>query len=284
MNDCEAPPNIPPGQPSIAAIYAPSPVYLTGEEWLRVTSFGNAAGVVLGVTGRILMPDNTPVPIAESHAPNSNRTVNQTRHPLSEGWLLGLEVLATSGSPSFGQVWIAIDLVRGGGSSAQVVQALVMGFCTTRTPLVWPGGANLLPLDGPGNLRSIAGTTPAAGAEISETVPAGARWELLSFRARLVTSAAVANRFARLTLDDGGAIEYDDEHVTATAQTATQTDYYCWTEGGPIVVGQNGYHGSLPVNNRLGAGHRIKTVTSGIDVADQWSQVQYLVREWLTGE
>ena len=36
----------------------------------------------------------------------------------------------------------------------------------------------------------------------------------------------------------------------------------------------------LPFNNRLGAGHRIRTKTNNIQGADQHGPVQYLVREW----
>jgi hypothetical protein len=284
MDACDTPLIIKPGDPSPAAVYAPSSVYLTGEEWLRVTSFGNAAGVTLGVTGRILRPDNVPVPIAEAHAPNSNRTVNQTRHPLSEGWLLGLGVLATAGTPAFGQVWVCVELVRGGGASAQVVQALAMGFCTTRTPLIWPGNANLLPLDGPGNLRSITGTTPGAGAEVSETVPTGARWELLAFRAQLVTSATVANRSPQLVLDDGANIFSVSE--TIFAQAASLTLRYDWFQGATLTGTVQGLDVPVPLQiaNRLGAGFRIRTLTQNIQAGDQLSAVQYLVREWLTGE
>jgi hypothetical protein len=225
-----------------------------------------------------------PVPIRETHAPNSNRTVNTSIFPLSEGWLLGLDVLAAAGSPSFGQVWACLELVRGREASAQVLQAIAMGFITTRTPLIWPGGANLLPLDGPGHLRSIAGTTPAAGADISETVPTGARWEAIAFGGRLTTSATVANRFPRLTIDDGGAVPFIDEGELATAQTASQAARHTWREGLNAQINQVNFNGGLPVHTFLLAGSRIRTVTTGIQVGDQWDQVQFLVREWLTGE
>ena len=276
--------SIPIGGPSPAAIYAPSPVYLTGEEWLRVTSFANTAGIVLGVTGRIFRPDNVPVPIAESHTPNSNRTVNQTRHPLSEGWLLGLDVLATAGAPLFGQVWVCLELVRGGTANAQVVQALAMGFPTTRTPLVWPGGANVLPLDGPANLRAITGTAPGAGNEVSETVPAGARWQLLNFHALFNTSAVVANRAPALRIDDGANIYFGSP--TIVAQVASTGLRYCWFPGAvPTTILLTPF-APLPLTivNFLPAGHRIRTQTANLDPGDTWTGVQYLVREWLTGE
>lgn len=134
--------------------------------------------------------------------------------------------------------------------------------------------------DGPGFIRTIAGATPAAGAEVAETVPAGTRWELLSFRARFVTSATVANRFPVLTLDDGTANAFFEGGVLATAQTAGQTSRYTFAQGLNAQINQTNFTGSLMNRAFLLVGYRIKTVTSGIQVGDQWDQISYLVREW----
>jgi len=50
------------------------------------------------------------------------------------------------------------------------------------------------------------------------------------------------------------------------------------------VTNQDGYTAPFPVDVRMGAGHRIRSVTLGIQAGDQFDQVQYLVREWMTGE
>src|SRR5262249_42350476 len=160
-----------PGKPSRAAIYAPSSVYLSGEEWLRLTTISNTGGVAVAIRGRVLMPDSTPVPFRDQQIANSNRTVNTSLTALPEGWLLGVEVLAVSGStPANGSTWVLVELVRGQTVNAEVLQALCSGFITARNPVAWPGPSYVNSLDGQGHLRSITGTTPAAGAEISETV------------------------------------------------------------------------------------------------------------------
>jgi hypothetical protein len=98
-------------------------------------------------------------------------------------------------------------------------------------PLAFPGVPIASPLDGGGALRSIAGTTPGAGAEISETVPTGARWELLAFQATFVTSAAAANRVPQLTLDDGTTVYF--RLGAALNQAASLTQRRSWFQGAP---------------------------------------------------
>lgn len=268
------------GQGVPQALMGPSPVFLTGEESLRVTSFGNAAGVTLQITGRVLRPDNTISPIQGLQTPNSNRTAKVNTFALSEGWLLGYEVRASAGTPASNAVWVLVELVRGDGSAAVAIQALGSDFVSANSPAIYPGGAMLDPLDGAGCLRSITGTTPAAGAEISETVPTAARWELLALRAQLVTSGVASTRQPRLVLDDGTSEYYRGANVDGIG--AGTTCVYSWAQGGyggttpDAPVGA----GPCPMNNRLGPGHRIKTLSTPLLGGDQWSGVQYLVREW----
>lgn len=269
------------GVPPQCYIAAPSPVYLTGEEILRLTTFANAAGLTVTLSGRVLRPDNTIAPFTTTNAPASNRTGVSTIERLPEGWLLGAIAKVTGGGTSFGQVWGQLELVRGEGSAAIVVQSLANDFISTNAPLMFPGGQNVDPLDGAGNLRSITGTTPGAGADISETVPTAARWELIAFRAQLVTAVAVANRSALLTLDDGTNIFYGSPVITS--QAASLTERYSWAPGNipTTVLVTIEVPAPLPINNRLPAGARIRTATVNLQAADQWSAVQYLVREWL---
>src|SRR5882672_5205290 len=101
------------GAPPSTWVAAPSAVYLTGEEFLQLSSLANVGGVTLQVTGRVLRPDNTISRIQFQHVPNSTRTIATTRVALSEGWLLALRVVASAGAPAFGQVWVNLELVQG---------------------------------------------------------------------------------------------------------------------------------------------------------------------------
>src|SRR5262249_28719664 len=156
-------------------------------------------------------------------------------------------------------------------------------YITAQQRIAFPGSSIANSLDGGGALRTIAGTTPGAGAEVSETVPTGARWELISFKVTFVTSAAVANRQPQLLIDDGTNVIY--QYGTTGNQTATQTFRRMWFPGGPVPTADinNNVPFALPIGIRLSSGYRMRTSTPGIDVADQYSAVVYLVREWMEG-
>ena len=66
----------------------------------------------------------------------------------------------------------------------------------------------------------VEGVAPAAGADITFTVPAGEVWELQSILLSLVTDANAANRTIILDFTDGTSFEF---YIDATNQTATQT-------------------------------------------------------------
>jgi hypothetical protein len=268
------------GAPTPSAVNMPSPVFLTGEESLRVTTFGNASGLVLSVNGRILRPDNTRSPIQFTHVPNSNRTAATSLAALSEGWLLGVDVRVTTGAPVGNAVWVLLELVSGSGNALIPLQALAWDFVSANNPLMYPGGLNTAPVEGAGCLRAIQGTAPGAGVNISETVPAGARWDLISFLYSLTTSAAVANRISNLTIDDGANIYFSDN--PNIVQAASAINGYIFAQGNnrhaaPAVLA---VPGCLPVGLRLGAGHRIRTSATLLQAGDVYSAPNYLVREW----
>jgi hypothetical protein len=121
------------------------------------------------------------------------------------------------------------------------------------------------------SIATTVGTDPAAGAEALVTVPAGVQWELYSVGITLVTSATVANRFPHLVIDDGTNIVAN--LVPAAAQAASATVAYQFTmagvdyaavRDGVMLVGQ------LPTGMRLAAGWRIRTLTSALDVGDNY--------------
>jgi len=183
------------GKPPRGAQAAPGLTYLTGEEFLRTSVMCNLASVVVRVTGRVLTPDNVIHRVDFQLTPAANRTLTVDVRGLSSGWLLDLTLRAFSGGPTFGALWGMFELGVNGGANFVPLQQVRAGFFTTNTPLSMASAVSMLPLDGPGCLRSIVGTTPGAGAEISETVPTNARWEPIAFTARFVASATVANRF-----------------------------------------------------------------------------------------
>jgi hypothetical protein len=260
-----------------------SPWYMLKEDNLRLTSYNALASVRLEVRYRFVDTSGCLIPSQEAQTPNTDRTAKASIFITPEGWLLGGEVFVSGAAPLIGQTYVVIEIVRGVGSSALPLQVIAAGYVSAKQPLPFPGVQITSSLDSGGAIRSIAGATPGAGAEISETVPTGARWELLSFGANLVTSGAAANRMPVLTLDDGTTIYFRGPMNVNEVASGTWLNY--WTQGLLVSAAgpSNVINGSIPIGVRLGAGHRIRTVTAAIQAGDQWGTVQYLVREWLEG-
>lgn len=115
------------------------------------------------------------------------------------------------------------------------------------------------------------GTTPAAGASPSITVPAGHSWRVLSIYASLVTGAAVANREAHLQVSDGNAVYLDVP--PAAVQAASLTRSYVWYPHAAQVAVGTGQAIAVP-ELVLDAPAVISLATGAIDAADQWTALR----------
>lgn len=129
----------------------------------------------------------------------------------------------------------------------------------------------------PGLLRGAviaSGTNPAAGVEISETVPAGQVWGLIAFTFTLVTSATVANRRVRLTLDDGTNVFWRTSSLTDQAASTTIV-HSASTDVTPVATGGSTGLLALPKPAVLKPGYRIKTITALLDSGDDFGAPVY---------
>jgi hypothetical protein len=130
----------------------------------------------------------------------------------------------------------------------------------------------------PGPLVSQPVPAPAAGADFTITTPdtlAQGVWQIVSIRARLVTSATVANRFVALTVKDEVANEVCRVGFD-TAITAGLTVFCTFTPAVSTVVG--GVTNVKALTFPLPAGPypsrtAFSSVTTNVDTGDQWSQI-----------
>lgn len=133
--------------------------------------------------------------------------------------------------------------------------------------------------DGPGTTRSITGTNPAAGAEISETVPANTIWLLRSVRFTLVTEATAGIRQVHLTLDDGTSTLLNLP-TTGTQIESLTRNYNAHGLGGLIVPTGNEIDIGLPFNVMLTSGYILATETTLIKSLDNFGAPQLAVEAW----
>lgn len=253
---------------------------LTGEDNLRLTTWGAVAGAVVALEGRFLDACGLTIPFAESQTPNTDRSAKTTIYPAREGLLTNLHLRVATGTVLHGGVGALVEIVRGRDGGVQPLGTLLQGYVTTATRLAWPGSP-VLPLpSGPGRLRVILGTNPAAGSEISETVPTGARWRLISFRYTITTSGTVANRSPVLTIDDGTNVLW--ETWSNVAVTASSTVAYNAGAGAPFLAYNTaGNLLPLPTTLELPGGSRIRTVTGNLQAGDDFAAPVYTVLEYI---
>ena len=125
-------------------------------------------------------------------------------------------------------------------------------------------------------LASVSVQSPAAGADFTITVPdAGNVWEIVAIRARLVTSAAVANRLVHCVIKDAAANEVYRVGIDLAITAGVTTIFTFSTALASIVGGHT-------TNNDIGypipegpylPRWTIGSVTGAIDTGDQWSQI-----------
>ena len=267
-------------EPTRPSLFGAPALYLTGEESLRVTSFGSVAGVELAVRSRYLDVEGQLIPSSDRHVPHSDRSVASTIHPLGRGWLVGVQVYATVGPPRIGQVFVVVELVRGDGAAATPLQPLFSGYVTATQRLGWPGSPLHSSTEGRGVLRSITGTNPAAGVEVSETVPTDARWHVLAFAVTLVTSAAAANRELSLTFDDGATVFA--RVPSGYTHIASLTRLYSAYIGAVRNAAAQDTTQTFPLPDlHLQGGYRIATATTNKQAGDDYGAPQLLVEEWI---
>lgn len=131
-----------------------------------------------------------------------------------------------------------------------------------------------------GILKVITGTNPAAGNEISHTVPSGKRWRLLAARFALVTDATVASRFVAFKITDGTNTLFEGYATAAVSQTASLTYNY---SASPILdgSGSSGTKRVIPIPMiLLGSGYTAGTSTTAIQSGDNYGAPVFLVEEY----
>jgi hypothetical protein len=199
----------------------------------------------------------------------------------AEGYLLSASVF-TPGAPR-GQCFVSLAVKRGGGSADVTMgDIFLQGYPGQVGGLAYPMTPIWSALDGRGRMRSIAIANPAAGADWTETVPAGVAWILRAATATLTTAVAVATRQVDLQVTDATP-NLLLSSPGGTSEAASLADAYSWFNGGGSASVALSVTGGLPAEFRCPAGWIIKATTANIQAGDQWSKVVLTVEEFVGG-
>jgi hypothetical protein len=251
------------------------------EHGIRLTVWTSVTGLTVTVTGVVGGPDGVTRPFLYTLGnPPGTRAATAQVFTLEEGVLLAVQVYASGALLTRGQCYVRLELMQGVAASALSLGTILADYVTSNVPAAYPGAGIRHSLDGPGALRSITQANPAAGADLSITVPANVRWRLWTFRAQFISSAVVATRIPQLQLTDGTNIVYEAASAT---QGASQNITNEWSPAGAAdrTTSGNAVNNAAGFPLWLAAGWQLKTQTLLIDVGDQWGNIDYVVEEWI---
>lgn len=247
---------------------------------VQLAVWSTISAPIVTLSGYLRTCEGELVTLQRTLGAGGDRAIRSTTFPVTEGEILHLTVAPASEGPSIGQTFARVQLLRGVGAISTVVATLAGGYVTFNAPITFPGVVKHS-LEGPGNHRAITGSDPAANTEISETVPAGARWRLRSMRFALVTDATAANREVVLTLDNGTLAAYA-RIPSGANQAASLTHGYTFALHTQKIAPGVALAHALPLPDViLMPGSLIRTVTTNIQATDNYGAPTYIVEEWL---
>lgn len=260
-------------------------VYFGPDDGLQVELRNINVGFVYELVGRMASPDEGVKSFRRIMRPTADRAVNVWQWHFGEGVLLTLGINCLDPGVYPGSVHAKVSIIQGVGSNIQVLGSLIQDWPSSTYVPTWRVSVARQSVEGFGNIRFIIGSNPATGAEQSETVPTGALWELLAAQCRFVTAAVAGNRWPLFILDNGADSLYEVGHTAFQITTRTY-DYFLSQAG--FASGAFSYSGNnqkiqlpLPPGLFLRPGFRLRTVTTGLNAADEYDTFYLTVREWL---
>ncbi len=259
----------------------PSPLYIQRDDVLVFLMGSILAGDIVTVNGRLLLPTKPAQIISIQQAftvPQNAETLFSI--PLAEGYLLSVTAQSSS-TDQRGTTFVRCFINRGvlGTTSKNAGMVLFADSPTSRQPVGWPNGRQIDSGEGPGRLFAFLGTTPAAGADWSVSVPGVQRWRVMCFNAVLTTGVAVPVRSVQLVLTDG-ANRYFTGPPSATipASTTNQVSGSALAVSSTVVATDIAL--PIPAGLILPQSHVISVLTANLAAADQWSAIVIFVEQW----
>lgn len=263
------------------AIISPYSFLFTGEDRLRVTVW-SSVGVVRGALHyRMHQLSGAAIASRQTFLSTQLRVGTTTEFDIGEGYLLSAVVFAEAGNPVIGQAFVKVEIIRGSGAAATLLGVIMQDYITASQGIAWPGSPIRNSWDGKGVTVASTGAFPGAGAVISQSVPLGARWELMSLFCLLTTDATVITRCAQLTYLTGGISK--GLVADAATQVASTGIFYQWELGVTPYAQALGATHHLPLvpDLHLFAGETFQVSAANLQAGDVFSTVRFTVREWL---
>ena len=132
-----------------------------------------------------------------------------------------------------------------------------------------------------GRVRVVVVPDPAAAGDFTYTQPICTRWRLISVGFEFQTSGTAANRLVQLDIMMGTEVLIRSGLRGPIIASRTIQVSYFGVVGYAEVQDFRSMTGSLPEKMLLNNEMVIRTVTTNIQVGDQFSHIRILVEEWI---
>ena len=258
----------------------PSNLYVRKEDRVVIQVRNSVTAAEIVVSGRMVTIAGVVRPFQRIIIPSTDRSPDSTFIDVGEGFLLNISVFTQAVNVLRGQCFVLGLYIAGETTTNQTTAVILSDYVYTDYVVSYPFGTLKGPDSGRGTPRTITGTNPAAGSEVTETVPTRARWRLLSFAVQLVASGAAANRVVNLFVTDG--VTNGILVPSATFHIANETRRYNYIQSGAQYADPNGnFVLPLPGNLPMKAGATFGTATNGLQAGDNYDAPLYTVEEWI---
>jgi hypothetical protein len=257
--------------------------YVTLNDNLSLSVYNSNTSVgTVTASIRIMTPDGTILTQQLAvEGVQSNRVPQEVTVPLSEGMLIGVGIDCDAATVSRGQCFVNLFLQRNLGSSQPVVEMLISDYITSAYQPSWPSCPLKAPTEPPGYYVVRNGSAGVAGAEVSVSVPSGARWRLIACQTAFSTNGGAGNRNVGLSISTPGNTIWSVS-ANAAQPDGTSDSHYNW---GAAVTWQSAdaTHQlmSIPPDFFLPAGSTISTNTANMNPLDIYTLMQATVEEWI---
>ena len=187
-----------------------------------------------------------------------------------------IEVVTAAGTLEWGQILGRLVLRIDGTDFYDLCQ----GVLTSDHALAWPATNLYDQFAGHGQLAYSTGVNPAAGAEISNSVPTGYVWKIMAIRFALVTDANVANRRVHFQFWDNGDVAF--EAISPVDQVASTTRNYSlapWPSS-PVSSNDDDIQITIPKDMLFVASEDFISSTVNLQVGDNFSAPHYRIEQF----
>jgi hypothetical protein len=180
------PPDLPPAIPLDRIRSVQDSVLVRRGDQLTITSYSSVASILVQIITRIYVNGDIQVGL-QTFTTNGTRAAQATTIDLTDGLLIGVQILVLSGTALRGTVFIKGVIFQGSGTT-QTQLGIISNYVTTNNQISYPTSPLINSTDGDGFLNPV----DTSGGTVF--IPVNTLWKVIAVNAAIHCSAVAANR------------------------------------------------------------------------------------------